>query len=159
MFQFLGFIAEGFVFCYLGLTFFSYRTMPFSISLVLLLMGTVVACRFMAVVGFISCLKLCKYESNHHSPLNYRELIFIWYAGLIRGAIAFGLVLRIEPTFAGRDLIVTTCLTLVVTTTIIFGSTASLVSYCLFGDFNAKDDKKPGVQDENGNLVEVHDAD
>ena len=161
VFQFLGFIAEGFVFCYLGLTFFSYRTMPFSISLVLVLMGTVVACRFMAVVGFISCLKLCKYESNHHSPLNYRELIFIWYAGLIRGAIAFGLVLRIEPSFAGRDLIVTTCLTLVVTTTIIFGSTASLVSYCLFGDFNAKDSNKmsTSVVDENGKPIEVTDAD
>ena len=129
--------------------------MPFSISLVLLLMGTVVACRFMATVGFISCLKLCKYESKHHNPLNYRELIFIWYAGLIRGAIAFGLVLRIEPTFAGRDLIVTTCLSLVVVSTILFGSTASVVSYCLFGDLTKDDSKKTQVKDENGNLVDV----
>ena len=116
-------------------------------------MGLVVACRFLATVGFVSCLKLCKYESKHHNPLNYRELIFIWYAGLIRGAIAFGLVLRIEPTFAGRDLIVTTCLSLVVVSTIVFGSTVSLVSYCLFGDVSDKASKK-GEKDENGNLIE-----
>ena len=132
VFQFLGFIAEGFVFCYLGLTFFSYRTMPFSPSFIATLMGLVMGCRFLATVGLVSLLKLCKYESKHPNPLNYRELIFIWYAGLIRGAIAFGLVLRIEHSFAGRDLIVTTCLSLVLISTVIFGSTVGLVSACLF---------------------------
>lgn len=153
VFQFLGFIAEGFVFCYLGLTFFSYRTMPFSISLVFILMGVVVFCRFVATIGLVSLLKLCKYESKHHNPLNYRELTFIWYSGLIRGAIAFGLVLCIDKSFAGRDLIVTTCLSLVLLTTIIFGSTVSLVSLCLFGDphkkLKAEDKKEKDAEEED----------
>ena len=34
VFQFLGFLAEGFVFSYLGLTFFSYKSMPFSFELI-----------------------------------------------------------------------------------------------------------------------------
>ena len=126
--------------------------MPFSISLVLILMGVVVLCRFISTIGLVSCLKLCRYESKHHNPLNYKELVFIWYSGLIRGAIAFGLVLRIEDSFAGRDLIVTTCLSLVVITTIIFGSTVSLVSYCLFGDVHKKA-KKEG-KEISTNLVE-----
>lgn len=134
VFQFLGFIAEGFVFCYLGLTFFSYRAMPFSPSLVGILLVVIVFCRFVATIGLVSLLKLCRYESKHPNPLNYRELIFIWYSGLIRGAIAFGLVLRIENSFAGRNLIVTTCLSLVLISTIVFGSTVGLVSSCLFGD-------------------------
>lgn len=96
VFQFLGFIAEGFVFCYLGLTFFSYRTMPFSPSLIGILLGVIVVCRFVATIGLVSCLKLCKYESKDPNPLTYKELVFIWYSGLIRGAIAFGLVLRID---------------------------------------------------------------
>ena len=126
--------------------------MPFSISLVLILMAVVVFCRFVATIGLVSCLKLCRYESKHNNPLNYKELIFIWYSGLIRGAIAFGLVLRIEPSFAGRDLIVTTCLSLVVVSTIVFGSTVSLVSYCLFGDVHKKAKKEgKGV---DANLVE-----
>ena len=153
VFQFLGFIAEGFVFCYLGLTFFSYRTMPFSISLVFILMAVVVFCRFVATIGLVSLLKLCKYESKHHNPLNYKELTFIWYSGLIRGAIAFGLVLRIEPSFAGRDLIVTTCLSLVLITTIVFGSTVSLVSHCLFGDPHKKV-KKDGDKNEGDEAAE-----
>jgi len=120
------------VFCYLGLTFFSYRTMPFSPSLVFILLFSVMFCRFIATIGLVSLFKLCKYESKHPNPLTYRELIFIWYSGLIRGAIAFGLVLRIEDSFAGRDLIVTTCLSLVLISTVVFGSTIALVGSCLF---------------------------
>ena len=132
VFQFLGFLAEGFVFCYLGLTFFSYRTMPFSPSLVGILLLIICVGRVFSTIGFIYFLKLiCCYEKTHPNPLNLKELTFIWYAGLIRGAIAFGLVLRIDKSFAGRDLIVTTCLTLVLVSTIVFGSTVGLVGSCL----------------------------
>ena len=158
VFQFLGFIAEGFVFCYLGLTFFSYRTMPFSPALVGILLCVVVFCRFIATIGLVSVLKLCKYESKHPNPLNYKELVFIWYSGLIRGAIAFGLVLRIESTFPGRDLIVTTCLTLVLFSTIVFGSTVGLVSNCLFGDMHGKK-KDESVKDRNVEAVDEDDED
>jgi len=117
-------------------------------------MGVVVLCRFISTIGLVSCLKLCRYESKHHNPLNYKELVFIWYSGLIRGAIAFGLVLRIEDSFAGRDLIVTTCLSLVVITTIIFGSTVSLVSYCLFGDIHKPVKKEEGQNESSANLID-----
>jgi len=56
--------------------------------------------------------------------------LFICYAGLIRGAIAFGLVLRLSNIITDHeklDIIETTALTLVVSTTLIFGSTMSLV--------------------------------
>ena len=129
---FFGFIAEGFIFSYVGLTFFSYRQMPFSISFVCVMFVIVIIGRGMATMGLIALLKLCGYEKGHRSPLTYAELAFIWCAGLIRGAIAFGLVLRIDKSFANRDLIVTTCLTLVVITTILFGSTVGLLGDCLF---------------------------
>lgn len=132
VFQFIGFLAEGFVFSYLGLTFFSYRYMPFSVSFISVMFFIVIIGRGMATIGLISLLKLCRYEKGARSPLNYRELTFIWCAGLIRGAIAFGLVLRIDHSFVARDLIVTTCLTLVLVTTILFGSTVGLISDCLF---------------------------
>lgn len=57
---------------------------------------------------------------------------------MIRGAIAFGLVLRIDGnTFKNRDVIVTTSLSLVVFTTVIFGSTVGILSKFLF-----KEDEK-----------------
>lgn len=57
----------------------------------------------------------------------WKELIFIWYAGLVRGAIAFGLVLRIDDGVPNRSVIVTTTLALVVITTIFFGSTIGIL--------------------------------
>lgn len=67
--------------------------------------------------------------------MSFKELIFVWYAGMIRGAIAFGLVLRIDGTqYKNRDVIVTTSLALVVFTTVFYGSTVGMLSKCLFND-------------------------
>ena len=47
---------------------------------------------------------------------------------MIRGAIAFGLVLRIDgKKFANRDIIVTTTLVLVIFTTVFMGSVLGLL--------------------------------
>lgn len=50
---------------------------------------------------------------------------------MIRGAIAFGLVLRMDSSLPNRQVIVTTSLTLVVLTTILFGSSMPLVTKLL----------------------------
>ena len=46
---------------------------------------------------------------------------------MIRGAVAFGLVLRIEPEVEHRSVIVTTSLGLVCFTTVVLGSTVATV--------------------------------
>jgi len=46
---------------------------------------------------------------------------------MIRGAIALGLVLTIDDTIVERQVIITTSLSLVVLTTILYGSTMPLV--------------------------------
>ena len=74
-------------------------------------------------------------------------MVFIWYAGLIRGAIAFGLVLRIDKSVPNRSVIVTTSLTLVVFTTVFFGSTVGLLQKCLF---NKKDENGPNIEEIEG---------
>lgn len=63
-----------------------------------------------------------------------RDLFFIAYAGMIRGAVAFGLVLRIDGSLPNRSVIVTSSLVLVVVSTIFMGSTVSTVQRVLFGD-------------------------
>jgi len=53
---------------------------------------------------------------------------------MIRGAIAFGLVLRIDgKKFTNRGVIVTTSLKLVVFTTVVFGSLLGMLQKYLFG--------------------------
>ena len=139
IFAFLGQVAEAFVFSYLGLTFFSYSTYSWSTDLIILELCVVMLGRFLATFGLIGLLKICRYEKHNPKRITCKELLFIWYAGLIRGAIAFGLVLRIDKDVSNRGVIVTTCLTLVVFTTIFFGSTVGLLGKCLFkGEDEAK---------------------
>ena len=63
--------------------------------------------------------------------MTFRQVLFISYAGMIRGAIAFGLVLKLNGDLVAddgtRSLIRTTALTLVVSTTVLFGSFMPLV--------------------------------
>lgn len=131
VFEFLGYAAEAFVFGYVGLSFFSYFPLRWSphlivVELIVILLGRAFGV-FFTMKGLECC---CGYTSN----LSNKELLFCWYAGLIRGAIAFGLVLRIGGEYANRDIIVTTSLALVVITTVVFGSTVGLISNCLFKD-------------------------
>jgi hypothetical protein len=69
---------------------------------------------------------------GYKSGVRFKDLIFISYAGMIRGAVAFGLVLRIDHSVVHRAVIVTTSLALVVITTIFLGSTVATVQYFLF---------------------------
>lgn len=151
MFQVLGFLAEGFVFSYLGLTFFSYRGNSFSPDLFYLVICTLAAGRFFSTFLLIGMLKICGYEKNSPSPINFRELFYLWYSGLIRGAISFGLVLRIPAAIDVGGVITTTCLAVVVSTTIIFGSTAGLVGKCLF--YKASDDCETLSDDANSSIA------
>jgi NhaP-type Na+/H+ or K+/H+ antiporter len=81
---------------------------------------------------------------------------------MIRGAVAFALVLRIEPTVENRSVIVTTSLALVVSTTIVLGSTVATVQKCLFGremaaaEKAAKEGKThhPGLDESHHEVVE-----
>jgi len=122
------------VFSYLGLTFFSYKSYEWSYELIVVEMVVIMIGRALGTFGLISLLKICKYEKHNRKAITWKELTFIWYAGLIRGAIAFGLVLRIDDSVPNRGVIVTTCLTLVVFTTIFFGSTVGVLGKCMFGE-------------------------
>lgn len=152
IFQFLGFLAEGFVFSYLGLTFFAYRSDFWSSDLIILEMLIILIGRGMGTFGLIGTLKFFKYDKDHPNPITWKELLFIYYAGLIRGAIAFGLVLRINPEFTNRSVIVTTCLTLVVFTTIFFGSTVGLLGKFLFKE-KAPDAELEDSKDRSASFV------
>lgn len=61
---------------------------------------------------------------------------------MIRGAIAFGLVLRIDKVrYTNRNVIVTTSLALVVFTTVVYGSCLGLIQKCLMGKEKTDEDE------------------
>ena len=86
----------------------------------------------MGVIGTFYTCRLCFKKKT----IAFNELLFITYAGMIRGAIAFALVLKItyakttaqsvaHPEYyspESYDLVVSTTLMLVMFTTLIFGT-------------------------------------
>ena len=117
------------MFAYLGLTFFSYTNLKWSPGLFACELGVIIIGRLGGTIVLIKFLSFFGYQSG----IEMKDLIFIWYAGMIRGAIAFGLVLRIDGSqYHNRDVIVTTSLSLVVFTTVVFGSTVGVLQKILF---------------------------
>ena len=132
----IGFGFEAFVFAYLGLSFFAYVdtehwTYPWSWNFILVELFICLVARFMGTVGLITLMRLF----GHKPQVTFKQLLFICYAGLIRGAIAFGLVLKLDeslvPDENSRNVITTTALTLVISTTIVFGGCMPLVQNAL----------------------------
>lgn len=103
----IGFGAEAFVFAYLGLTFFSYTNYEWSWQFFVNEFFVVIIGRFIGIVGLlylVSCL------FNHKRELSFKEVMFLYCGGMIRGAIAFGLVLRLDHSLPNRQVIITTSL-------------------------------------------------
>jgi NhaP-type Na+/H+ or K+/H+ antiporter len=124
--QVIGFGLEAFVFAYLGLSFFSVYDFDWSWQFILIEMLICIIARFIGTVCLLFLVSAC----GHKRQLTLKQVLFICYAGLIRGAIAFGLVLRLDNTLVldiHLPVIKTTALTLVISTTLIFGSTMQVV--------------------------------
>ena len=69
IFQFLGLLAEGFVFTYLGLTFFSYHDFMWSPELIFAEGIIILTGRALGTFGLIGFLKLCGYEKNNKDKI------------------------------------------------------------------------------------------
>ena len=89
--------------------------------------------RLIAVWSAHGLFSICSKKVDYTT----KELCFISFGGMIRGAIAFGLVLKIpEPTgsvndFKERGAVVTTTLACVIFTTVVFGSFMPVVQRLL----------------------------
>jgi len=116
-------MAEAFVFIYLGLCFFYYIDYNWCWQLVVAEFFIVIVGRFVGTALLIFSLKIF----GHKPKVTFREACFICCAGLIRGAVAFGLVLTIGD-ITNSSVIITTTLALIFATTLIWGSSMGLLS-------------------------------
>ena len=119
-------IAEGFVFTYLGLTSISISHDSFSLFFIILVFIYVLIGRFVAVYGIsfflnIFKLKIFQFDSSE------RGITF--FAGCIRGAIAFGLAISMpsqnEESIVNKKMLISSTLILVFITTVFFGALMS----------------------------------
>lgn len=91
MVSFLGTAAEAAVYSYIGIALVSWIPTWWSFSFIFAEFFLIVIGRIIAVYSTFFLFRLC-FKSR---TLNTKELTFITYAGMIRGAIAFALVLTL----------------------------------------------------------------
>ena len=121
-------IAEGFVFTYLGLTSISISHDSFSFIFIILVFIFVLIGRFLAVYGISLFLNLFKLKIFQFD-VSERGITF--FAGCIRGAIAFGLAISIpsdsEESTKNKQMLISSTLILVFITTVLFGALMSAI--------------------------------
>ena len=91
-FSFLGEMAEAAVYSYVGLALYSTIPTWWSWSFVFVQLAIIFGGRILGVFSTFYMCRCCFKKKT----IKFNELIFITYAGMIRGAIAFALVLKIE---------------------------------------------------------------
>lgn len=127
----IGFGAEAFVFAYVGTSFFSFKSYDWSYQFIVFEFLFVLMARFCGSVGmFYTTSTIFCFERK----ISFNDVLFLNFAGVIRGAIAFGLVLRLDPELDNRGVIVTTVLTLVIATTVIFGAIMTILKVALLNE-------------------------
>ena len=119
-------IAEGFVFTYLGLTSISISHDSFCISFIILVFIFVLIGRFLSVYGISLFLNIFKLKIFSFD-MSERGITF--FAGCIRGAIAFGLAISM-PQDSGegeknKKMLISSTLILVFISTLLFGALMS----------------------------------
>lgn len=124
----MGTLCEAAVYSYVGIALYSQIPGWWSWEFIGYQTLIVILGRVAAVIGTFYLFSLCFRKKT----ISFRELLFICYAGMIRGAIAFALVLRIPVCTAVApdgcisqdyyNMLVSTTLVLVVFTTLVFGS-------------------------------------
>ena len=151
-------IAEGFVFTYLGLTSISISHDSFSFVFIILVFIFVLAGRLLAIYGIsftlnIFRLKIFQFDSSE------RGITF--FAGCIRGAIAFGLAISMpadnEKANKNKQMLISSTLILVFITTVLFGALMSpIVKYFTKGQnikrHNSQDNGLIGEELKNYSL-------
>ncbi|CAI2364053.1 unnamed protein product [Moneuplotes crassus] len=142
----IAFLAEAFLFTYLGLSIFSTESSSFSLNFTFLIIIAAVLARFASVflsIAIYALFRRCVIE------IDCKQLTLIWFSGLIRGAIAFALSLEIGPSIAPhRDQMVSTTLMMVLMTTVVLGGVMSAFAKLIGLDAEVTDeDELAGTHD------------
>ena len=95
----IGHAAEAFLFTYMGLSLFSIEGNSISLQFsFLVLIATVIARAASIILPYLifsKCLKICE-------PLDIKQLLILWFSGLVKGAIAFGLSKQIVSSLTSK---------------------------------------------------------
>lgn len=119
--ELLNFMAENFIFTYIGVSMFTYPTHNWKFSFIIMAFIALFAGRALSVYPLSMLLNLGRHNKI---PRNFQHVLFI--SGL-RGAMAFALALRNTLTESRQLMLTATSFIVIVTVVFIGGSTNSLL--------------------------------
>ena len=124
--QTLSNVAEAFLFTYLGFSLISISSNNYSFSFLFILLVITLVARLLSVAVSFAVLWLCGYR------VQLKTVVFVWYGGLIRGAIAYALTFRIDKSLSKQPQIIRqNTLMIVLISTLLFGSLMSVFAKIL----------------------------
>lgn len=95
---FLGNTFEAAIYSYIGIALYEVIPTWWSFSFIFAELGIIMVFRLIGILGTFYTLRLC----CRRKTIQFRELLFICYGGMIRGSIAFALVLKIQVCPDGK---------------------------------------------------------
>lgn len=137
-------MMEAAIYSYIGIGLYSLIPTWWSFSFIWIEFVIIVLGRFIGVICTFYAFSCCCRKKT----IKFNELCFITYGGMIRGAIAFALVLKIPIEYKCElnkegvlkegcytqdnfDLVVSTTLIIVIISTLLFGTFMKPVQKCL----------------------------
>jgi hypothetical protein len=126
-FSILGSAAESISFLFVGLSAFTFQSFDFALNFIAVAF-------FVMIMIFGKVLSVCLIEGilrGRKNKLTFKEIFYTSFGGMIKGAISFALILKFNITDENNNFIVTV-LSIVIFTSVIFGSLIPLIHYFLF---------------------------
>lgn len=121
-FMFVGEGLEALVFCYLGLTTYTYNIFNAPILFIIALFGVTIVARLVGTFILIYVFRVFTWNRN---GLGCKNLLVVWLGGVVRGVISFALALGI--TGNNSEVLQVTTLAFVIVGTLIFGTVLPIV--------------------------------
>ncbi|KRX03726.1 hypothetical protein PPERSA_04234 [Pseudocohnilembus persalinus] len=148
VFDSIAYCSEAFVFCYLGMSIYNMDSTQIPILFCIIIMFVICLARFFATF-LLPCIK---FMLGFEQALKIKELKVFWYSGLIRGAIAFAMVLQIKSE--NKSVLVNAVLVIVVFTITILSSLLQVFSGYVGLQYTQEEEmiKKIYENDEQGEL-------
>jgi sodium/hydrogen exchanger-like protein 6/7 len=149
-FSLLNFMAENFIFSYIGMSFFTYRCHNFNAKFICWSIFTIVVARAVMIYPLSYLINLFKSRSKKGIPIAYQHCLV--FAGL-RGAIAFALAMRGATGGSdGRRMILSTTLVIVLVTVLVFGGGTMSVLQKLKIRVGVRDDEEMDTRASRGGV-------
>ncbi|XP_023237027.1 sodium/hydrogen exchanger 7-like [Centruroides sculpturatus] len=123
LFELLSFLAESFIFTYIGVSMFTYRKHTWNFGFILIAFLAIAIGRALNIYPLTFLVNLGRHNKI---PLSFQHILF--FAGL-RGAIAFALAIRNTLSEQRRLILTTTSLIAIVTVIICGGFTTTLLTW------------------------------